>query len=74
MADMPEPGENSSESDQLTSTGNLESIGQGPLALILSFLGIKDICRASLVRFTLGGVSENYLLTFISKFHSNNNF
>lgn len=52
---MPEVGENSSETNELTNT--IESLGQGPLASILSFLSIRDICRASLVRSDLCGVS-----------------
>lgn len=49
---MPGVGENCSETNESSNT--IESLGQGPLALILSFLSIKDICRASLVRFSLG--------------------
>ena len=66
MVDIPEVGNNNSETQLTSNVENLESIGQGPLALILRFLGIEDIGRASLV-------SPSWVLShrfiFLGNFH-----
>lgn len=54
---MPGVGENCSETNESSNT--IESLGQGPLALILSFLSIKDICRASLTCRALRDAGRN---------------